>query len=371
MQVALVVPGGVDRSGEYRVIPALLALIRRLARQCDLQVIALNQEKDAAEWEWEGAKIYNVGARSTRLNAIRLLHRLHRHAPLDVIQSIWSGTCGFVGVTAARLLGVPSAVHIAGGELIAIPDIAYGGRLTGRGRIREALVLRGATAVTAASSPIVDSVAALGFRASRLPLGVDLTVWPPRNPVRRSPGQAARLLHVASLNGVKDQPTLLRALAAICEAGVPFELDVVGEDTLNGEIQVLAAKLGLAERVRFHGFMTQRQLRPLVEIADLMLLTSRHEAGPLAVLEAAVVGVPTVGTAVGHLVEWAPTAALSVAVGDWQALAAAIRRVLDDEDLRISLAREAMQRAASEDADHTARLFAQLHARLCHVRQKR
>ncbi len=37
-----------------------------------------------------------------------------------------------------------------------------------------------------------------------------------------------------------------------------------------------------------------------------MIISSRHEAGPLAVLEAAVKGVPTVGTAVGHIAEWAP-----------------------------------------------------------------
>ena len=367
MRVALIVPGGVDRSGEYRVIPALLALIRRLARGCDLHVITLNQERDATAWEWEGAKIHNVGSRRTRVNAVRLLRRLHRQAPFDVIQAIWSGTCGLVGVTSGWLLGVPSAVHIAGGELIALPDISYGGRLTGRGRVREALVLRGAAAVTAASSPIVDSVVQLGFPASRLPLGVDLELWPPREPVRRLPGQVARLLHVASLNGVKDQPTLLRALAAVSQAGVRFELDVVGEDTLHGAIQALAAKSGLAERIRFHGFMTQRQLRPLVETADLMLLTSRHEAGPLAVLEAAVAGVPTVGTSVGHLVEWAPRAALSVAVGDWEALAVAIRQVLGDEDLRLSLAREAMRSAVVEDADYTARRFTQLHERLCRL----
>jgi glycosyltransferase involved in cell wall biosynthesis len=50
--------------------------------------------------------------------------------------------------------------------------------------------------------------------------------------------------------------------------------------------------------------MTQRQLRPIVEAADLMILSSCHEAGPLVMLEAAVAGVPTVGTAVGHIREW-------------------------------------------------------------------
>jgi len=79
------------------------------------------------------------------------------------------------------------------------------------------------------------------------------------------------------------------------------------------------------------------------------------------VLEAAVAGVPTVGTAVGHLVEWAPYAAQAVRVDDPEALAGCIQRVLDDEDLRLRLAGEAQRRAVAEDADMTARAFAALY----------
>src|SRR3546814_9988889 len=83
-------------------------------------------------------------------------------------------------------------------------------------------------------------------------------------------------------------------------------MDVVGVDTLHGEVQRLATELGLESRVRFRGFRTQRELRPMLAAADLLVMASRHEAGPLVAMEAAVVGVPTVGTAVGHLAEWAP-----------------------------------------------------------------
>ena len=50
--------------------------------------------------------------------------------------------------------------------------------------------------------------------------------------------------------------------------------------------------------------------------AHVSVISSRHEAGPVVALEAAAVGVPTVGTAVGHIAEWAPDAALAVPVGD-------------------------------------------------------
>src|SRR3546814_4537581 len=125
-------------------------------------------------------------------------------------------------------------------------------------------------------------------------------------PPRRRGAGRAKLIHVASLNRVKDQATLLRALSILARAGHEFTMDVVGVDTLHGEVQRLATELGLESRVRFRGFRTQRELRPMLAAADLLVMASRHEAGPLVAMEAAVVGVPTVGTAVGHLAAWAP-----------------------------------------------------------------
>jgi glycosyltransferase involved in cell wall biosynthesis len=148
------------------------------------------------------------------------------------------------------------------------------------------------------------------------------------------------------------------------QSGASFEMTVVGEDTLHGEIQRMTAELGLSERVKFLGFLPQRQLRSIVEAADLMILSSHHEAGPLAMLEAAVVGIPTVGTAVGHIREWSPAAAASVPVGDSARLAKTIGLVLKDENMRLRLACEAQRRAIREDADYTAECFQALYASL-------
>jgi glycosyltransferase involved in cell wall biosynthesis len=363
MHIALVVPGGVDRSGEYRVIPALLALLRRLSRGHDVEVFALAQEPTPGDWRLVGAHIHNVGRQHPRLRALRSILERHRARPFDIVHAVWSGSCSLVAVSAAALLRIPSLVHVAGGELVALPEIGYGGMLSTRGRVRERLTLHAATAVTAASEPLIRALAALGVGAQRVPLGVDLIEWPPRPPQRRDARACARLIHVASLNRVKDQATLLRALALL-PAGIEFHLEVVGEDTLAGEIHTLSRELGLGARVSFRGFLPQRQLRPLVEAADLMIVSSLHEAGPLVALEAAVVGVPTVGTAVGHILEWAPQAALAVPIGDPAALAGAVASVLADEALRLRMAREALQRATLEDADHTARTFQAIYTKL-------
>ncbi|MGO4703054.1 glycosyltransferase family 4 protein [Dyella sp. 2RAB6] len=363
MKLALVLPGGVDRGGEERVIPAFLALIGQLSLRHDVHVFVLRQEPKPATWTLRGATVHNIGDGRQRVRAIAAIVAEHRRGPFDAVQAIFSGSCSLVAMAAAKWIRRPGLIHIAGGELIALPAIGYGGRQRWISRMREAVSLRAAAAVTAASAPILESLQALGVHAQRLPLGVDLAAWPPSLPRRRGPG-AARLLHVASLNRVKDQPALLRALAELVAQGVPFQMDIVGVDTLDGEMQRLAGELGLGERVRFLGFKTQRELRPLVDMADLLVMSSLHEAGPLVLLEAAVAGVPTVGTAVGHLVEWSPVAALAVPVGDHLALAGAIRQLLEDEALRLRLAHEAQRRALDEDAAYTAARFEALYRSL-------
>ena len=101
---------------------------------------------------------------------------------------------------------------------------------------------------------------------------------------------------------------------------------------------------------------------PVVRAADLRVVTSRHEAGPVAMLEAAAVGVPTVGTQVGHVCDWAPEGAVTVPVGDPDALAREIGDLLADDRRRLAIARRAQQAAVRQDADWTCERFEELYA---------
>lgn len=364
MRIALVVPGGVDRSGDRRVIPALLALIERMAARHDLQVFALTQEPRPGQWRLAGADIHNAGARFVVARTIGAIRREHAREKFDLVHCMWAGASGLAGTVAARLIGAPYVIHLAGGELAAVPSIGYGGRLRFHWRVLDSWALRHAARVTAASAPIIALAAGIGVRAARVPLGVALDRWPPLAPRRRAIAEETRLIHVASLNAVKDQGTLLHAVHRLREAGHIFRLDIVGEDTLRGATQALASKLGLGEVVRFHGFLTQRELRPLLEAAHINLVSSLHEAGPLVMLEAAVAGVPTVGTAVGHVAEWSPEAALGVPIGDASAFASAIARLIEDDALRLRLAHAGLERATAEDADFTAHRFHEVYLAL-------
>jgi glycosyltransferase involved in cell wall biosynthesis len=352
MRIGIITPGGVDPSGTERVIPCVLWTIERLVRAGDeVEVFAFRQNAAPGEWSLLGARVFDAAGSWRRV--MRRLAVRHRAAPFDVLYALWATPCGLIAGTVGRLFGIPVVLHIAGGDLVHLPEISYGGRLTIKGRILTNIALRLADRVLAPSLPVVQQVEGLGIPCERVPLGVALDQWPPRPPHPGTAPNPARLLHVGSLNRVKDQDTLLRAAARLKDRKVPFLLDIIGEDTLGGILQRRAANLGLEDCVTFHGFLPHTALRPWFDRADLLVVSSRFEAGPLVALEAAVAGLPVVGTAVGHLADWAPDAARVCEPGDAVGLAQAIIDVVNDAALRRDLAVNAQRRALAEDCDRT------------------
>lgn len=370
MKIALVVPGGVDRSGRERVIPALLWLVERLARHHDLLVVALEQEPEPGRYPLLGAEVVNLGRVASRLPGARLGVRYRRllavlgeAGRVDVIHGFWAGQAGLLASLAGRWLRVPVVVSIGGGELARLPGIGYGSQVSWRGRVRVALALRLANRVTAGSRFALAPLADRYPEAHCVPLGVDMALF--EVPVERSAGPPWRLVQVASLNRVKDPETLLHALHRVVQQQAGVELDWIGTDTLGGEVQRLAASLGLSHAVRFHDFRPVDEILRLYRRAHLYLQSSLHESQGVAVCEAAAAGLPTVGTAVGLVGELAPHAALAVPVGDPQALAAGILALLHDPARRERLGRAAQAWARTHDADWTATRFEMLYGELC------
>jgi glycosyltransferase involved in cell wall biosynthesis len=191
-----------------------------------------------------------------------------------------------------------------------------------------------------------------------VPFGVDASCFPPAPREERGPW---RLLRVGSINPVKDYPTLLQAFSRLVGRGLDVHLDVAGEDTMNGAAQSMARALGLERRVTFHGVLPTDRLAPLYARTHLHVVSSRHEAAGVSILEAAAAGVPTVGTAVGYVADGHPDRTWSVPVQDPPALADAIADLLGDPARRQQMAAAARQWALRHDADWTAARFDRLY----------
>jgi glycosyltransferase involved in cell wall biosynthesis len=364
MKLAILLHGGVDRSGEQRVIPAFVWLIERLARHHELHVYSYNQEIDPAEWDLFGARVHNVGnTPGWRRRLFAAFDREHKRAPFELIHGIFSWAAIYAALLGARYR-LPVLYHAEGGDLVRLADIGFGARCTARGRLAQRAAIRGATRVSVPSVYMQRLASELAVDAELVPVGVALDKWPAASPRPRDPGRPARLLHVGDLRAVKAQDVLLAAARKLHDDGVDFVLDVVGLDTMSGALQCSADAQAIASKLRFHGHLERDALRSFMLDADLLLVTSRHEGSPIAMLEAAVVGVPTAGTAVGHLFDWAPRAAVAVRIGDAEALARETAALLSNDERRLEIATEAQRRAVSYDADYTALAFERIYDEL-------
>ncbi len=370
MRIGLVVTGGVDASGRERVIPALLWLVERLARRHDLHVFVLRHYAAPTTYRLLGATVHDLGRtdRTPGFGTVRQVRRLARAISaigrFDIVHGYWAVPAGLVVTRVARRLGVPAVVTFDSGEFVSLPDIGYGLQRRWIDRHRVMWTARHATRITVTTEFMTRLATAHGIdRVDLVPLGVDPAKFPPA--VEKG-GPPWRLLHVASLNPVKDHNTLLHAFARVIAAVPDVHLDVVGEDTVGGAVQRTAHDAGVDGRVTFHGFKATDELSAFYQRAHLHIVSSRHEAAGIVVLEAACAGVPTVGSAVGYVADWNGTRAAAVPPGDPAALAGAIVALLANAEERDRLSTAARAWALGHDADWSAARFTELYADAAH-----
>jgi glycosyltransferase involved in cell wall biosynthesis len=359
MKIALVLTGGLHPSGREQVIPAWLWLLERLSARHEIHAFTLRHLPEPSTYALAGATIHDLGRPHGHWAQWRALRAgLALSGPFDVIHGYWADPAGVLAAIAGRRLGIPALVTCDSGEFVSIPEIDYGHQRTRRGRALVALACRLAARVHVTSQFMASLARTHGYDATCIPMGVD----PDRVGAAtvRAGRQPQRLLQVASLNRVKDQSTLLDALAIVRQT-IDVRLDLVGEDTLGGRLQDRARSLGLAGAVSFHGFATVDRLAAFRESADLYVQSSLHEAAGVSVLEAAAAGLPIVGTNVGFVSDWAPHAACAVPPGNPQALADAIARLLTHPTECRRLADEAMRFARTNDVNATALALSDLY----------
>ena len=164
-----------------------------------------------------------------------------------------------------------------------------------------------------------------------------LPALPPRDELRRQFGMAGPTLAFAGrLTGQKALGVALTAVEAVPDVS----LVVLGDGPERERLEQRAAALGLDGRVRFLGGGVRDDVLRLFRAADAALLSSAWENFPHSVVEALAVGTPVIATAVGGVPEVVREGenGLLVPPGDAGALAAAIRRLLDEDGLRDRLA---------------------------------
>ena len=147
-----------------------------------------------------------------------------------------------------------------------------------------------------------------------------------------APG-AGLVLAVGRLVEQKNHALAIRALSDVPNA----TLVIAGEGPFRPELEATAEEAGVVDRVLFAGL--RLDARALMGAADVVVLPSRWEGLPLTALEALASGTPLVATDVRGIRELVVAGENALLVPeDHEALAAALRRVLDDPELAARLA---------------------------------
>jgi glycosyltransferase involved in cell wall biosynthesis len=279
--------------------------------------------------------------------AWRLVRTL-RELGTDVVHS-HEFTMAVYGTAAAGWLRLPHVITMHGNE--AVLD-AWRRRVALRWAARHSRAL---VAVSAHTRDTMGQGLHLAADAIRvIPNGVPLGTGE-RVATRRKLGvddDEVLILTVGNLRPRKGHVVLLDALGRVQREGctVPWQLAIAGDGRERENLARQAAALGLAERVQLLGH--RDDVPDLQAAADVYAMPSFWEGLPLAVLEAMVAGNAIAASRVGGIPEAIRDGetGLLVRAFDAEALADALRRLLEDPALRRRLGENAARTAAAEYA---------------------
>jgi glycosyltransferase involved in cell wall biosynthesis len=188
-------------------------------------------------------------------------------------------------------------------------------------------------------------------RTAIVPWGIDERDFPIG--LRPEPAWAWRLLFVGRIDERKGIDVVVRALAELPDAHLRI-LGPEGDADHQRRLDRLVAELGVGDRI-VHAAVARGELASEHRAADVLLFPSVWaEPFGLVGLEGMACGLPVIGTGTGGSGEYLvhEDNALLVPPGDHVALAAAVRRLATDRDLRARLARRGVATAGALTVEH-------------------
>jgi len=280
------------------------------------------------------------------LGSFSLVYRLNRRMNFDCIDAHYVYPDGFAAILLGKLVRRPVIVSARGTDMNLFPSF----RLI-RPMIR--WTIRRSNGLVGVCSALKDAMVELGALPEKVQVignGVDVERFEPldRQEARRKlklPEEGQILLSVGALIPRKGYQYLIPALAAIAPQHPTLRLYIVGEGPFRKELEGMAGKLGVRDRVFFVGSRANDELSLWYSAADVSCLASSREGWPNVLLESMACGTPVVATRVWGVPEVIVTPELGLMVDqNSQDIAAGLRRALETQWDRETLVRHARKR---------------------------
>ncbi|MFG2080262.1 glycosyltransferase family 4 protein [Micromonospora tulbaghiae] len=171
-------------------------------------------------------------------------------------------------------------------------------------------------------------------------------------PVARCRTAEAQLVSVGTLDQLyKGIDCLILAVARLAASGVRVRLTHLGGGRYQPDLERLAAAHGVTEQVTFAGWVAPGEpLHARLDEADVIVMPSRTEGLPKALIEGMARALPALGTRVGGIPELLPPDDL-VEPNSPDALAEAVRRMIGDPERMASASGRNLDRARRYSRD--------------------
>jgi glycosyltransferase involved in cell wall biosynthesis len=191
----------------------------------------------------------------------------------------------------------------------------------------------------------------VGLPAEKISILINPVKLPEALPDRGSE-ELVQFLFLGRIDDRKGAFDLLKAYQALPPPARARSRVVFAGDGRVDELRALACQVG--PDVIVHSWLDSEERDRLLAASDVLVLPSRQEGVPMAILEAMSYGMPVVATPVGGIPDVIAheREGLLVDVGDQAALTAAMARLAFDAELRLSLGSAARAKAESLDVAH-------------------
>jgi glycosyltransferase involved in cell wall biosynthesis len=281
--------------------------------------------------------------------AYRHLARIIRTFRPDIVHT-HTAKAGLLGRLAAYLNGVGILVHTFHGHVLR----GYFSRPKQACFVQaERALARATTRLIAVSGRVREELLAMGVgrpdRFDVVPLGFDLSAFlqdgRPSGGIRRALGLSPTTPTVgivARLVPIKAHEVFLDMAADVAAARPDVAFLVVGDGERRQDLEAAARSRGLGSRVHFLGW--RADIDRVYADLDVVVLTSRNEGSPVALIEAMAAARPVVATRVGGVGELVGDSGLLTDVDDARALALGVRRLLDDRAMAARLGQRGRSR---------------------------
>ena len=235
----------------------------------------------------------------------------------------------------------------------------------------EHLVTAGAAKHVCVSQSVAEAFRRSGYAGEKLvviPNGIDIARWREAHPANLAELHVTSgrrvLLFVGRLDKQKGLDRLIHELPSVFRELPDHDLVLVGEGPQQATLMRTAKRLGVLERVHFVGW--RDDVAAIVAASQLLLMPSRWEGMPNAVLEAMAAGKPVVAMQAEGIVELLGLAALDQTAqrGDWRELRSKLIGIAKDLQLSAELGRKNQARAAQFSLDSMVDRYQRLYESL-------